>query len=301
MSITSPIENSGPVLNETSRPAVVPEGAWSVQWSPIIVGGMAAAAMSSILITFGATVGLGVSSTSPTWRDASIALWLLSGIFLVLQALISFGFGGYIAGRARLPHVPVTGDVSESRDGLHGLASWSTAVVLGAAFLAIVGASASRPQNTASGLTEPVNLSYEIDRLFRSGRRSTPSPADLAMERAEAGRIMLTASGHDGVSADDRSYLIQQVGAVTSLPPADAERRVDVSFANAKKAIGRTRASSIILAFSVATALLLGAVAAWAAAVAGGKHRDGAPLPYWMTHSNRYASRRTKAALFHHE
>jgi hypothetical protein len=298
MSITSPIDTSGPVLNETSRP-VVPEGAWSIQWSPIIVGGLAAAAMSSILITFAATVGLGVSSTSPTWRDTSIALWLLSGIFLILQALISFGFGGYIAGRAGLPNNSVVGDATETRDGLHGLASWTIAVVLGAVILAFVGASSSgRPQTIASGMTEPSNLSYEIDRLFRSGRRTAPISADLSMERAEAGRIMLTASGHDGVAADDRAYLIQQVGAATGLPPADAERRVDVSFANAKKAIGRTRASSIILAFSLATALLLGAVAAWAAAVVGGKHRDGIPLPSWMTHSNNFASRRTKAPLF---
>jgi hypothetical protein len=297
MSITSPIDTSGPVLNETSRP-VVPEGAWSIQWSPIIVGGLAAAAMSSILITFAATVGLGVSSTSPTWRDTSVALWLLSGIFLVLQALVSFGFGGYIAGRAGLRNTSVIGDVSENHDGLHGLASWTIAVVLGAVLLAFVGASASRPQTIASGISEPSNLSYEIDRLFRSGRRAAPVSTDLSMERAEAGRIMLTASGHDGVAADDRAYLIQQVVALTGLPPADAERRVDVSFANAKKAIGRTRASSIILAFSLATALLLGAVAAWAASVVGGKHRDGAPLPSWMTHSNNFASRRTKAPLF---
>jgi hypothetical protein len=72
---------------------------------------------------------------------------------------------------------------------------------------------------------------------------------------------------------------------------------VDISIANAKKAIGRKRASSIILAFSTATALLLGAVAAWAAAVAGGRHRDGMPLPYWMTHSNRFAPRRTTPAV----
>ena len=51
---------------------------------------------------------------------------------------------------------------------------------------------------------------------------------------------------------------------------------------NAKTAIARSRRSTVILAFSVATAVLLGAVAAWAAACAGGKHRDGAPLPEWM-------------------
>jgi hypothetical protein len=48
----------------------------------------------------------------------------------------------------------------------------------------------------------------------------------------------------------------------------------------------------VILAFSIATAMLLGAVAAWAAACAGGRHRDGAALPEWMAHANAFERRR---------
>jgi hypothetical protein len=114
----------------------------------------------------------------------------------------------------------------------------------------------------------------------------------LRSERAEAGRILLTSSGHDGVTADDRTYLVQLVAAATGLAPADAERRVDNGIANSRTALNRSRRSTIILAFSLATALLLGAVAAWAAACAGGRHRDGAPLPEWMAHSDRLARRR---------
>ena len=66
------------------------------------LGALGATALSLILVTFGAAVGLGVSSAAPTWRDASVALWILSGIYLILQAVLSFGFGGYIAGRLRL-------------------------------------------------------------------------------------------------------------------------------------------------------------------------------------------------------
>jgi hypothetical protein len=133
-------------------------------------------------------------------------------------------------------------------------------------------------------------LSYELDRLSRAPRR--PANVDLRSERAEAGRILLTASGHEGVSADDRTYLIQQVAAATGLAPADAEKRVDTVIANAKTALTRSRRSTIILAFSLAASLLLGAAAAWAGAVSGGRHRDGAPLPEWMTHSNRWERRR---------
>ena len=264
-----------------------------LQWTPVIAGALAATALSLILVTFAAAVGLGVSSTSPTWRDTSVALSLLSGLYLILQAIISFGFGAYIAGRLRRPLVAGPSDQVETRDGLHGLAVWAVAVVLGATVAALAGvATAGRPSPataTTSSAAEPV-LSYELDRLFRSARR--PPNVDLRADRAEAGRILLTSSGHDGVSTDDRAWLVQLVASTTGLSAGDAERRVDNGIANARTALNRSRRSTIILAFSLATALLLGAVAAWAAACAGGRHRDGAPLPEWMVHSDRLARRR---------
>jgi hypothetical protein len=264
----------------------------TLQWTPVIAGALAATALSLILVTFAAAVGLGVSSSAPTWRDASAALWLLSGLYLILQAIISFAFGAYIAGRLRRPLVAGSSEQVETRDGIHGLAVWAVAVVLGAMVAALVGAAAAtRPGTTvpSASAAEPV-LSYELDKLFRSARR--PPNIDMRSDRAEAGRILLTSSGHRGVSADDRAYLVQLVGSTTGLSGPEAERRVDAAIANAKTALDRTRRSSIILAFSLATALLLGAVAAWAAACAGGRHRDGAALPEWMTHSDRFGRRR---------
>jgi hypothetical protein len=258
------------------------------------LGALAATALSSILITFGAAVGLGVTSTAPTWRDASAALWILSGIYLIIQAILSFGLGGYIAGRVRTPVTGYSVEETERSDGVHGLGAWSLAVVVGVILAGFI-ANASLPRTTVTtsasraSSAEPL-LSYELDKLFRAGRK-TPT-ADLSSERAEAGRILLTTSGHQGISADDRTYLVQQVASITGLSPSDAERRVDNVIADSKTAIARSRRSTIILAFSVATALLLGAVAAWAAACAGGRHRDGEPLPEWMTHSHGFERRR---------
>ncbi|WP_341512304.1 hypothetical protein [Bradyrhizobium sp. ISRA442] len=99
-----------------------------VRWTPVVVGALTAAALSFILVSFGVAVGLGVTSISPTWRGASAALALLSGINLSLQAMISFGLGGYIAGRAG---ATAASEEVERRDGLHGLASWALAVLLG--------------------------------------------------------------------------------------------------------------------------------------------------------------------------
>ena len=101
----------------------------------------------------------------------------------------------------------------------------------------------------------------------------------------------MTSSSHNGVNGDDRIYLIQQVQMLTGLSAGDAERRVDQAIANSKTAIAHARRSTIVLAFSVAVATLLGAVSAWAAAVAGGRHRGGAPLPEWMAFADRFESR----------
>ncbi|MDE5463259.1 hypothetical protein [Bradyrhizobium sp. CSS354] len=264
----------------------------TIQWSSVIAGALAAGAMSFILVGFGVAVGLGVSSASPTWRDASAALALLSGLYLIIQAIVSFGFGGYIAGRTTRPAPAVTTieDDGERRDGLHGLMSWALAVLLGAALLAMLGAAAvdrspmrSSASNTSAA--EPL-LSYELDKLFRVARR--PPNTDLREPRAEAGRILMTSSSHSGVSTDDRTYLVQQVAALTGLAAPDSERRVDAAIADSRTAINRARRNSIIVAFSVAAAALIGAAVAWAAAVAGGRHRDGEPLPNWMASSNRF-------------
>ncbi|MFB6463119.1 hypothetical protein [Bradyrhizobium tunisiense] len=264
----------------------------TIQWSSVLAGALAAGAMSFILVGFGVAVGLGVSSASPTWRDASAALALLSGLYLIIQAIISFGVGGYIAGRTArpAPALATVEDDGERRDGLHGLTSWALAVLAGAALLALLGAAAidrspvrSSASNTSAA--EPL-LSYELDKLFRAPRRAPNT--DLREARAEAGRVLMTSSSHSGVSADDRTYLVQQVAAVTGLAAPDAERRVDALIADSRTAINRARRNSIIVAFSVAAATLIGAAVAWAAAVAGGRHRDGEPLPNWMASSNRF-------------
>jgi hypothetical protein len=273
--MTVSVDPGVPALDAPSRYA---------NWTSIILGALVATALSSILLAFGATIGLGVTSAAPTWRDASAALAILSGLFLIIQVAISFGVGGYIAGRTRTTAAASDSAEIEHRDGLHGLAAWALAVVLGTLLAALVGSAALTRSNAnlpaaRTSAAEPL-LSYEIDRLFRPARRA--ANVDLTQERAEAGRILLTSSSHSGMSTEDRAYLVQLVVATTGLTGPDAERRVDTAIANSQTAIARARRSSVILAFSVAAALLLGAVVSWAAAAAGGRHRDGAPMPHWL-------------------
>ena len=78
------MDNTAPLARSDIGPGFV-------QWSPVVFGALAAAALSSILLTFAVTIGLGVASTAPTWRDASAALAILSGLFLIIQAALCSG------------------------------------------------------------------------------------------------------------------------------------------------------------------------------------------------------------------
>jgi hypothetical protein len=126
-------------------------------------------------------------------------------------------------------------------------------------------------------------IAYDLDRLFRSDRRPPAAEGNLNYPRAEAARILLTASSHRGMQADDRTYLGRLVAAVTGIAPPDAEPRVDQVIAQVKENISRARRTGIILGFMVGAAALLGAAAAWYVACAAGRHRDGRDTlhPLW--------------------
>jgi hypothetical protein len=248
-----------------------------ISWSAVIAGAMAAAALAFILHGFAAAIGLAVSSPAPTWRDASIALVILSGLYLILAALASYGLGGYLAARMRPVIAGTSPADADYRDGVHGLLTWALATVL-TGLLLILSAQAL-PRLAAPGATSPATsvageniIAMDLDRLFRGGERRPQ--VDVEQPRAAAARILLTVSSHNGMRADDRAELVRLVSATTGLAPADADRRVTEVAGAAKANIDRARRSGVILAFMAAAAALLGAVAAWFAGIAGGEHRD---------------------------
>ncbi|MFL6799247.1 MAG: hypothetical protein ACJ8F3_17745 [Xanthobacteraceae bacterium] len=266
-----------------------------LQWGPIIAGTLAAAALASLLHSFAAALGLGLGSAAPTWRDVSFALVLLSALYLVLVALASYGFGGFVAGRLR-QRVTGTPEEMAYRDGMHGLMVWALATIL-TVLLALAAASAATrlaapgSANTGPGVSVAGEniIAYDLDRLFRSDRRPE---GDISAQRAEAARILLTTSSHRGMTQEDRAYLVRMVGTRTGLAGPDAERRVDDVAARAKQNIQRARASSVILAFALGASSLLGAAAAWLAAGAGGRIRDGIDTPSSMWDWGRHAEYR---------
>jgi hypothetical protein len=89
---------------------------------------------------------------------------------------------------------------------------------------------------------------------------------------------------------EDRTYLVGLVEKVTGLPAAEAQTRVNNVIGSAKQNIDRARNSAVIMAFMIAAAALLGAVAAWFAAAAAGRQREGIEgvWPEWRAPSIRF-------------
>ena len=57
-------------------------------------------------------------------------LILLSGLYLLLVAFVTYGLGAYVAGRLRARLSAATADEVEFRDGVHGLLVWALATLL---------------------------------------------------------------------------------------------------------------------------------------------------------------------------
>jgi len=252
-----------------------------LQWSPVIAGALLAAALAAVLHAFASAIGLAVSSTAPTWRDGSLALWLLSGVYLLIVAAATFGLGGYVAGRMRLRLTNAVPDEVEFRDGVHGLVVWALAslltvllVVAGSQIAARLSATGGEGVGRASSAGERM-FAYELDRLF-----SNEGAAQVGDDaRAEAGRILMSTGSHDGIVISDRTRLVALVVARTGVPRPEVERRVQDAIVTADDGLRRARNGATLLAFFAGAAALVGAAAAWFGACAGGTHRDEARIP----------------------
>jgi hypothetical protein len=277
-------------MSETRAAPLAERTVVGLQWTPVVAGALSAAALGFVLHSFALAIGMSVSSTAPTWRDTSFALVLLSGLYILLVALASYGFGAYVAARlrARLADAPVE-DV-EFRDGMHGLIVWAAATLL-TGLLALAAIEAvprpATPSGAATSVAGETIIAYDLDRLFRGERRPA---GDMTYVRSEAARILLTTSSHTGMQADDRAYLVRLVAATTGLSPADADKRVTEVAAAAKADIDRARHSAVLLGFITGAAALAGAAAAWFAACAGGRYRDGREaVPSYLDWGRPYA------------
>jgi hypothetical protein len=108
----------------------------AVSWAAIAAGAIAAAALTLVLLAFGA--GMDFSAVSP-WGNSGVSastFQIGTGVYLICVAMLASAIGGYIAGRLRTRWVGVHTHEVFFRDTAHGFLAWGFAMVVGAAFLA---------------------------------------------------------------------------------------------------------------------------------------------------------------------
>jgi hypothetical protein len=289
------------VTSSSSPTAVIAtEGPASgyIEWGPLILGALGATAMSVVLLTFGAALGLSVVSPYPFAGISARGLAVLTGTYTALAVVASFAAGGYLAGRLRTPWVSADAVESHFRDGAHGFGVWALGVLLGAA-LAVSGAGAIvkttvhtsgavAAAGTAGAALDRLSTTptdYAVDRLLAAApgaAGAVPAPAaprsDLAAPIARA----FAANLHNPqLDARDRATLVQLVVQRTGMAQADAEKRVDDAFTElkaaeqkARDAAEHARKAALIAAFVAAATLAIGCAAACAGAEVGARHRD---------------------------
>ena len=256
-----------------------------VAWDAVAAGAVASAALTVLLVAFGA--GLGFSAISP-WSDSGLSAASFStatGIYLVLISIMASALGGYLAARLRTRFVGLHGNEVFFRDSAHGFIAWAFATVLTATALAaalshiangVAGGATAGPQNTNP-------QAVYIDKLFRNANPGAPAAAtsqnapNSASPRAEVLRLWTASfAQHKDLAPDDRAYVARLVAAQTGLSQDDAQKRVDQVVTEAKSALDQARHGAAKLSFWLTAALLFGAFAASLAAVEGGMLRDGA-------------------------
>jgi len=244
-----------------------------VSWGAVIGGAFVAAALSLILLALGA--GFGLSAISP-WSNAGVSaagIGAAAIIWLILTEAIASAMGGYLAGRLRTRWRSIHTDEVHFRDTANGFLVWAVALVVTVAFLAAGAASMVGGTTGEAAVQGPSAAeAYFVDRLFRSDHPITSDNDPFV--RSEAARIFEYSALQDQSSTRDSAYLAQLVAAKTGLTPADAQRRVSDTIADARQAADDARKATARLLLWTFLALLIGAFCASYAATIGGRQRD---------------------------
>ncbi|WP_395017891.1 hypothetical protein [Dongia sp.] len=115
-----------------------------VSWGAIIAGGVAAAALTVLLWTLGA--GLGLIAVSPWSNEGASAETVGIGVIVwsIIIEAAAFGVGGYLAGRLRTKWANMHGDEVYFRDTAHGLVTWALGTLVFICLVASVAGQVAR-------------------------------------------------------------------------------------------------------------------------------------------------------------
>jgi hypothetical protein len=250
-----------------------------VSWGAVIAGAFGTTALSLMLLALG--TGVGLSAVSP-WANSgasAAAVGWAAIIWIVVMQVIASSVGGYLAGRLRTRWRNVHTHEVFFRDTAHGFLAWAVALVITAAFLtsaatSIVGGAVQGGASAVSQAAESPT-GYWVDRMLRG---TSPRADGGSAERTEIGSVLASSLKDGHMAPDDRSYLAQVVAARTGLTEAEAQSRVDETYARAQQTADAARQALAHSMYWAFLALLVGAFSASYAATIGGKLRDGVPV-----------------------
>jgi hypothetical protein len=265
----------------------------AVSWAAIAAGAVAAAALTLVLLSFGA--GMGFSAVSP-WAGSGVSATTFkvgTGLYLIVVAMIASSIGGYLAGRLRTKWVGVHTDEVYFRDTAHGFLAWAFATIIRAAVLASAATHIAGGAAQGLGLAAGTAASQTgnggpadifVDKLLRPDPAAaqnlvTPAAATNGNDQAVQGEMarLWTAALRSGgeLAPADRAYVARIVAMRTGMSEADAEKRVSDVTAEAKAAMDSARKAAAQLSLWLTASLIIGAFAASLAATEGGQLRDG--------------------------
>lgn len=244
-----------------------------VDWGAIAAGVFISLAVSSVFLAFGSAIGLSVTSFQPSASAPVVGIVIAAGLWLLWVQISSFIGGGYVAGRMRRRIGDAKAHEVEMRDGAHGLIVWAVNIVIGAAlatWLALAGVSGAIGTASNAGA-----MDYYTDKLMRSDAvAGTTAVSADTQYNAQIGRILAKNVAARTFDETDKSYVVREISSRTGLAEADAQKRLDDTLATLKAQAETARRYAVLFAFLTAASLLVSGVAAWWAAIAGGKHRD---------------------------
>ncbi len=247
----------------------------AVSWGAILAGGVAAAALTLVLIAFGA--GVGFSTVSP-WSSigSQTTFHVGAGLYLIVTAMLASSVGGYLAGRLRKKWASAHTREVFFRDTAHGFLAWAFATLLSAGALGSAAGTLVNAGTVATGAAARSTglLDGYVDALVRGEPGN--DDAEAMIDRGIVSRIFVKAFGSGGTLEDsDRTYLVKLVGERTGVSPSQAEARVTTVVDEARQSIDKARKAAAQLALWLTASMFVGAFCASLAAIEGGGLRDG--------------------------
>lgn len=284
-----------------------------VDWAAVIGGSVIAVSIGILATSFGAALGLS-SISAQKGEDTNTLGLVLSVLWIAISMVCSYAAGGYVAGRMRRRVDGAASSEVTVRDGMNGLIVWAVGVLLSAMVVSsaigttvsavgnvasaagnaaaqVAGGAVSAAGNMVPDAVKPDPMSFVTGSMLRPAAVN-PSSAGSDAATADAGSVLTNLMTTGEISDADRAYLVQLTAARTGLAPPDATARVDQAITAAKAAKDQAaetakkaeqtardaadtaRQSAILTAFLLTAMALVSGVAAYVAAVRGGRHRD---------------------------